>query len=298
MAKKISELSSATTPLAGTELVEIVQGGVSKRVAASELAGTGGSGAREMVDAARSYYVRTDGSDSNDGLTNNSGGAFLTIQKAVDVVCGTLDIASGITVTIQVADGTYTTPVVLKHFVGPGGVAIVGNTGTPANVVISTTSANAISLSMPAFWSLSGIKLQTTTSGSGLYVVSGGVITFSSLNFGVCTLSHMLAAMGGKIYATGNYSISGGAMSHVLATSGGTVDYTDRTVTLTGTPAFSSAFAWLSDGLGQLIAYSVTYSGSATGKRYIVNNCSVCFTNGGTLPGTVAGTTATGGQYN
>lgn len=39
---KISELPAATTPLAGTELLEIVQGGTSKSVAASELAGDGG----------------------------------------------------------------------------------------------------------------------------------------------------------------------------------------------------------------------------------------------------------------
>ena len=37
MAKKISELPAASTPLSGTELVEIVQGGVNKKVARSDL---------------------------------------------------------------------------------------------------------------------------------------------------------------------------------------------------------------------------------------------------------------------
>lgn len=36
---KISELTSATTPLAGTEVVPIVQGGVTKKVAVSEIGG-------------------------------------------------------------------------------------------------------------------------------------------------------------------------------------------------------------------------------------------------------------------
>lgn len=39
---KISELTSATTPLAGTETVPIVQGGVTKKVAVSEIGGGGG----------------------------------------------------------------------------------------------------------------------------------------------------------------------------------------------------------------------------------------------------------------
>ena len=40
--KKISELDAATTPLAGTEELAIVQGGVTKRVAASNVAAAGG----------------------------------------------------------------------------------------------------------------------------------------------------------------------------------------------------------------------------------------------------------------
>lgn len=38
MAKKITDLTAATTPLAGTELFEVVQSGVSKNVAASDIA--------------------------------------------------------------------------------------------------------------------------------------------------------------------------------------------------------------------------------------------------------------------
>ena len=52
MAKKISELPAATTPLAGTELVEIVQGGVSKKVATSALNGGGGSAGTQCIPVA------------------------------------------------------------------------------------------------------------------------------------------------------------------------------------------------------------------------------------------------------
>lgn len=52
---------------------------------------------------ATNYYVRTDGSDSNNGLANSSGGAFLTINR-----CGAV-MAAGDTCHVQ--DGTYTTAV-------------------------------------------------------------------------------------------------------------------------------------------------------------------------------------------
>jgi hypothetical protein len=48
---------------------------------------------------ANPYYVRTDGSDSNNGLTDSAGGAWLTIQKAADT------LTAGQTVYIRA--GTY-----------------------------------------------------------------------------------------------------------------------------------------------------------------------------------------------
>ena len=281
------------TPLSG--------GGTSNFLRADGTWATTGSGSgREILSTDRTYYVRTDGSNSNTGLANTSGGAFLTIQKAVDVVTSTLDIAAGVTATIQVADGTYTGAVVLYTFVGAGSVSIVGNTGTPANCIVSTTSANCFTLSTKVTYSISGFKLQTTTSGSALTTSNGGKVIFSSLSFGACASNQISASEGGIVAASGNYAISGGSNSHVYAISGAAVTINNRTVTITGTPAFSSAFIWMDRGLAIVDAYSMTFSGSATGKRYTVNNNSVCFVNGAAttyFPGDVAGTTATGGQY-
>jgi hypothetical protein len=54
MTKKITQLPAATTPLAGTELLEIVQGGVSSQVAVSDLGGGNGNGKANRI-AASSY---------------------------------------------------------------------------------------------------------------------------------------------------------------------------------------------------------------------------------------------------
>jgi DNA-binding CsgD family transcriptional regulator len=81
------------------------------------------SGGREVLTANRTYYVRTDGSNSNDGLSNTSGGAFLTIQKAIDIVAA-LDL-SIYNVTIQVGSGTYTSGAAVNGaWIGAGIVAL------------------------------------------------------------------------------------------------------------------------------------------------------------------------------
>jgi hypothetical protein len=89
---------------------------------------------REVLTANRTYYVRTDGNDSNTGLGNTSGTAFLTIQKAVDVA-STLDL-SVYDVTIQLGTGTWTESVTMKNAVGAGTIIIQGDLITPSNAVV------------------------------------------------------------------------------------------------------------------------------------------------------------------
>ena len=109
---------------------------------------------REKLTANRTYYVRTDGSDSNTGLVDSAGGAFLTKQKAIDVTAA-LDQA-GFPVVIQVGAGTYTAGMAMKQFTGP--VFIQGDTTTPSNVVISTTSALPVTHIVVAVVTIQGFK--------------------------------------------------------------------------------------------------------------------------------------------
>lgn len=298
MSKKISELTAATTPLAGTESVEIVQGGTSKKVAVSYLGG--GSSGREMLSSNRTYYVRTDGSDSNNGLANTSGGAFLTIQKCIDVVCSTLDINAGVVVTCQVADGTYTGANVMKQLIGAGRFVIQGNSGTPDNVIISVTSGDCFqNVIGGAELTVKDMKLTTTTSGSCLIAANSSYIKHSNINFGSCANNHCYGIYYGRVEAVGNYKISGSAQAHEIANRLGSVVVASRTITITGTPSFSSSYSSVST-LGYILNYSSTFSGSAAGKRYSATLNGVIDVLGASstyLPGDVSGTTATGGQY-
>lgn len=250
--------------------------------------------ARERLTAPRTYYVRPDGSDSASGRVNSAGGAFLTIQKAVNVICRTLDMGEH-QVTVQVSDGTYADAVVLGRYIGDMPPIIQGNASVPANVVISVTGATAITLAVPMTWSVQSLKVQAPTVGSGLYVAYSGVINFKAIVFGQCATAHILAADSATVIATGNYTITAGAAYHAMVINGGTISINGRTVTITGSPVFT-AFAYLRT-LATLSCSSATFTGAATGSRFSVNLNSVVFANAATLPGNTDGTIATGGQY-
>ena len=257
---------------------------------------------REVLTAARTYYVRTDGSDSNNGLANTSGGAFLTIQKAINIVSA-LDIGT-YTVTIQVGAGTYTAGVsVTAPWVGSGTVEIVGDTTTPTNCVISTTSAHCVTVSNAARISIKGFRLQTTTAGSCINASSYGSVTLTgNMNFHTCANFHLLA-YGGTITSVGgnSYTITGNAAAHLYsAGTGSKLEVISNTVTLTGTLTFSVAFAQ-AEALSTILSYYSTFSGgTVTGTRYAAITNSIINTGGGGAshyPGSVGGTTGSGGIY-
>lgn len=295
MAKKITDLAAATTPIAGTELVEIVQGGVSKRLAASYLSGTIISG-RELLTGARTYYVRTDGSDSNNGLAYTSGGAFLTIQKAVDVATSIDN--NGYDVTISIGTGTFTGAVTLKSIVGNGSIKIRGYTADLTSTVISTTSADCISsIYFDGKYSLEYLKLQTTTAGYAIFLTGKGYLAYQNIAFGACANEHIHIENAVFVKATGNYTINGGATSHIASYDCAHFRSLGGTVTLSGTPALTTFF--VAGRAGTAVHISTTFSGAATGKRYDVSLNAVVYTGGGAtyFPGNSSGTTATGGQY-
>lgn len=259
--------------------------------------------ARIRLSAPLTLYVSTTGSDSNTGLI--VGAPFATINKAYQTLLDNYDL-NGYQVTIQLADGTYTAQATFQgNLIGVTSqppVILNGNAVTPSNVIINTTSTDAVFADTSAVVLVQNMQLQTTTAGNCLRAVDAGkIIVGAGVIFGACANSHISSAFNGTIGLASSYTIAGAAQVHYDASHDSNINCNAAiTVTITGTPAFGIAFA-RGANLGLIyLASTVTWSGSATGLRYTITGNGVIFTNGQAttwLPGGTAGTTATGGQY-
>ncbi len=257
---------------------------------------------RERLTANRTYYVRTDGSDSNNGLANTSAGAFLTIQHACDVAVYTLDM-NGFGTTIQVADGTYTEAVQIINLTVGGFLTIKGNTASPGNVIVTCANSYTFFVGDFAFVDIQDMQIEQTgafLSGACLGAFNHAFIGASNVIFGASSGWHAQSANFSRINL-GSYTLSGSAAAHLYAVSLGEIQiFFGSTVTLTGTPAFAIGFLQL-EALGFIDIEQVTFAGTgATGPRFDLGQNSVIYTSSSSptyLPGNSDGTIADGGIY-
>jgi hypothetical protein len=245
---------------------------------------------RHKLTASITVFVdNTNGADTNDCLATTTG-ACKTIQGALNYV-NTWD-GNTQAIAISVADGTYTNNVTQNGpFHGNPTVTLTGDLATPANALISTTSADGIDLTNGAILTLGGFKIVTTTGGSGIVVSNGSFLSITgAMNYGAIVGAQLTSKTGSTITIGANYTISGSAASHWSAIQGGQIIAGSHAITVSGTPAFSTAFAQsISSVIG---AASATYSGSATGPSFAVLLNGVIANNGSSaLPGSVSTST-------
>lgn len=265
---------------------------------------------RESLPLDRTYYVRADGSDSNTGLTNTSTGAFLTLSGAY-AAAKSLDLNNK-TAYISVQAGTFAGLTISDPFLG-GNLTFIGDNTTPSNVVIDCAASNNVgfqfSCPLPGTVTISGFKFVDNTApsvSSAIYIVSPGVnvVLSGGSAFGATNkLGTALGCVAGgsklAIQSTA-MTITAGATIFMFPADNGliTVDV-PHTVTLTSTPDFSF-FVDANRGGVLHVNASSTYSGTATGTRFIALENGVIDTNGGGVnyfPGSIAGSTQTGGVY-
>lgn len=256
----------------------------------------GASGAVLSEDT--TFYVATTGSDSDDGLTDST--PLLTIQRALEVV-GAYAIGGGVTATIQLADGTYVLTELAELPSTGGTLSIMGNTASPSAVVVrQSTAAPCFNVSAVGYNLLSGVTLNSSVSSAqGVFVGSQGNLVLDHVVFGAnLTNGLMLVRDTGVLAVTGSLGITASTSRVVSAVGNCAFSMIGITVTITNTPAWSSQFALVSAAYARFDG--CTFSGSATGVRYIANQAGLIFTNGGGanfLPGNSAGSVATNGQY-
>jgi hypothetical protein len=203
---KITDLTAATTPLVGTELLEIVQSSTSRKVAASDIAATavnvrtvatGGTGRTVGNYSVFSLeiHVSKDGNDTTgDGTLINP---VLTIIKALTLVSAGRN-------TVLVHPGTYTE----NPTVSTTNVTIATSELTGANTQINGT------LTLSAAARVSGLKMNNLTiTGSGSTYISNCTVDTrvikSGSNYVEIINSELQCSSGVQISGTGTVSIVG-----------------------------------------------------------------------------------------
>ena len=262
--------------------------------AASGRVTVGVSGWREMLTAPRSYFVdQVLGDDTAGGLTAGTG-AFATLARAVAAVEG-ID-SGGHDITIQLADGTYTSSVAVAFkmaLVGGGRLILQGNVSDPDLVTVE--ALEEVLIIGAGDVSVRGLRLQNASAtAAAVTVTAQGALTLDQVSFGPA--GGHIDINGGVLRLEGGYSIDDGATYHMRLADGGRFDGNAQTVTLNGVTDFTDAFVVCGDvSLARIAGQS--FVGAATGKRYAVSANAVIQSGGVVLPGDVAGTVQTGGQF-
>jgi hypothetical protein len=260
-------------------------------------------GARELLTANRTYYVRTDGSDSNTGLANTAGGAWLTLQHAMDTIAATIDMA-GFEVVISIGAGTFD-GLYVKPCVG-GFVQFVGSGVASTTVGPETGVGLGCFLSATADFSVNEMTIDPGATYAGIYLYGictcflgtldqqSGDLGFTNSNGSWCIYIESLSNL-----AIGNATIDVSGTWDMCFYLGGACNVLDFAAwTMTGTPSFATAFIF--NNAGRYIRGDSTFTGAATGQRYIVDvNAAINTLGAGAnfFPGDIAGAETNGGVY-
>ena len=259
---------------------------------------------RDKLTANRTYFVRTDGNDANTGLINNSGGAFLTIPKAIDVA-SSLD-STIYTPTIQLADGTYSAGSSyfnLKSFIGSAPITIQGNVSDASAVILTGTNSDGVvqAYNVRGLYSFRYVTFTNTNNGHAINcqnsVIHHGNCVLGALGSGwgfVCANNGLITnALNNAGYPL---SISGSMSGYFLLFGAAIVEFVNATITAVGTPTFSSS-GINCNSLSYVNTYNMVVSGSANGIRYSVSSNAVIGSSGVALLGSSAGSSSSGGLF-
>jgi hypothetical protein len=262
------------------------------------------------------YVDYTNGNDLNDGaaaVLASGHGPFKTLQRASDII-GTFNL-NGHNVTVNVADSPSYGTLRLPASAGNGQINWVGDAANPQGCTI--TGVNTIAVVVNGVNNtMNGFKVQTTggtgqvDTRAGIHAQGAVTAIFQNMDWGACAGPQIFAYGGAYVRLGGPKRISGSPLSHnygrgcyIDCQYGAKVDVIEvspaQPIIFSGTPNYDYAFI-AETMIGAVAFIYSTMTGSATGRKFDVQYNSVLSVGGGGinyLPGNVAGTQATGGQY-
>lgn len=295
-----------------------------KWVLAGGAAASAGGGGPIYLAAPLDYYVNGNtGDDAFDGSQAAVGvapkGPFKTLQRASNAVAKFN--LNGFNVTVHVADATNYRQCILPAAAGQGQINWIGNKANPANCLVScggSAVAEVCFVAQGVNNSLSGFKCNgnLSTYGGGISVPGATQLIIDNIDWGPTNGTHLTVYNGGTLRLNGLaadvFRISGAPAGNTFAPAcwlscfgSGRVDMTN----ISSPPQFvcspvnfAAGFLLAADvGVASLLfTGGFAGGGACTGKRFDVRTNGVINTSGGGanyLPGNVAGTQSSGGQY-
>ena len=268
-----------------------------------------------ILTVSNSFFTGgTGASDINDCLAatvTGGHGPCATIQHTVNVAIATN--AGGQRDTINLAAGTFTecvnvgaAPLNPYPFEGP--TIIINGAGTISTLWIGCNNQfGVLIVNGPAQVGIQNLEIEATglSGQSALYAQLGGTIhVFAGMNFLQASNCHLNTENAGSSIQIWNaYQVQGNTTNggHACATSNSYIEWNPNSFTITlNTPeSYSGAFFQASFG-GGLYQDNNTFAGAATGTKFTatMNGWILSGVAGGcaNLPGSVAGSTSTGGQ--
>ncbi|NYZ17516.1 hypothetical protein HL658_33660 [Azospirillum sp. RWY-5-1] len=268
----------------------------------------------EVLEGGRTYHVRVDGDDTNDGLGDSPERALRTIQRAVDILYSSVDFA-GHDVTIQVGAGFYpdTNVTIRGPHRGGGRLIIQGDVEHPGRVVLDSGWDRE---SMATIWVvngaavyLRGLHIRATSCDPGLLATGlratfrGIIFLIGPMEFGDAAYAQILAG-NAQFTILDGYKIVGGARYHLFSSTGSNIATSgdpEKFVVIEGEPHFSHAFACAQTM--SVINWRYPFHGKATGPRHLVSDGGVISrksigtdlkTAAGGFPGSEPGTNRSG----
>lgn len=253
------------------------------------------------------YYIRTGGSNSNDGLTPST--AFATPQKAFDTILYELNL-NGYMATIDIGNGTFSSLAMIGD-VFAGNLEVRG--AGKGSTTIDGVNSPAIYLDVGARALISDMKLQSSgtgfNNGHNITIYNNSVMDLNEIHFGHTEGSgsppngaHINCGIGSTVYMgqwdrSSVYTIGNSAYAFIITTQGSVIGIANAAVTLTGTPAWSGyGIACVNNSSINFNNYAgqqvCSFTGAATGPRFLVDGTSTIGTGTGDanwLPGSTAG---------